>query len=443
MGAAVSELDFRVLGPVEVIRDGQPVEFGGGTLAKLLAGLLLSANQVVSGDVLTEAVWDGRPPVHPRAALHTGIARMRRALGDGLIETLPYGYRLRTDPGHLDVLRFEQLIAAAGQAGSAEDAAAALAGAIGLWRGQPFENVDSPVLNEAVPRLTRRYLDACEQWAELGLQLGRHDAVAARLTALVDAHPFRERMVGQLILALLRGGRQADALAAYENLRRALGDEMGIDPSATLQELQLKILRADPSLTRDPLGDGDGRPGGGLHDGGMDGGPAGARIGEPAPPQAVPRQLPRDLPDFCGRDAEVAELTGFLDGTAPAAGETPVAAISGKAGSGRRPWPPGRATCCRAPTATGSCTWICKAPAPARPSPETSWPASCARWAWPARPSPSRCPTGSRCTGHCRRPGGCWSSWTTRPARARCSRSCPPAQRARSSRPAAACAESR
>jgi DNA-binding SARP family transcriptional activator len=178
--ADVSELEFRVLGPVEVLRDGQPVELGGGTLAKLLAGLLLSANQVVSGDALTEAVWDGRPPVHPRAALHTGIARMRRALGDDLIETLPYGYRLRTDASHLDLLRFEQLIAAADLAVSAEAAASALAGAIGLWRGQPFENVDSPVLNEAVPRLTRRYLGACEQWAELGLQLGRHEAVAAR-----------------------------------------------------------------------------------------------------------------------------------------------------------------------------------------------------------------------------------------------------------------------
>ncbi|HEY4463071.1 MAG TPA: AfsR/SARP family transcriptional regulator, partial [Streptosporangiaceae bacterium] len=272
-------VEFRVLGPVEVIRDGAPVVLGRGMLVDLLGALLLSVNRAVQADVLTEAVWHTRPPVHPRAALHNGIARLRRIVGGDFLETLPQGYRLRGDADHVDLLKFDELLTAAGRAGASRDAEAMMSEAIGLWRGRPLWNIESPVLlNTAVPELTARYVDACERWAELSLDLGRPDAVVARLTALAEEHPFREQLVGQLIMALYRCGRTADALAAYDTLRRGLSEEMGIDPGAALQDLYQKILRADPSLA----------PGGPVPE------------PPPQPPAAVPvpRQLPPDLADF-------------------------------------------------------------------------------------------------------------------------------------------------
>ncbi len=324
----MGNVEFRVLGSVEVVRDGVPVALGRGMLVDLLAALLISVNRAVQADALAETVWHTRPPVHPRAALHNGIARLRRIVDADFIETLPQGYRLRGDADHVDLLKFDDLLAAADRAGAARDAEAMMSEAIDLWRGRPLWNVESPaLLNAAAPELTARYVDACERWAELSLQMGRHDAVVARLTALAEEHPFREQLVGQLILALYRCGRPADALAAYGALRRALGEEMGIDPGSALQDLHQKILRGDPSLV----------PGGPAMTGGI-------RLDErepnPASPQAapvvpVPRQLPPDLPDFCGREAETKILTELLTVTSAMPGETRVVVVSGTGGVGK------------------------------------------------------------------------------------------------------------
>jgi DNA-binding SARP family transcriptional activator len=248
----VSRLEFRVLGPVEVLLDGQPVPVRGRTTLAVLARLLLSANEVVQADTLIGSIWGSELPAHPRAALHNGVSRLRRLCGTSHVETLPSGYRLHGTPDQIDLLRFGELIQVAHRAGSAakpEQALAALDQAVSLWRELPLGNVGSPGLRqEAVPWLTERYLRALEERAELCLLLGQESRLVEQLARVLDHHPFRERMVWQLMVALVRCGRRADSLAAYDSLRRALSDELGINPSPALQELHLKILRSDGSL---------------------------------------------------------------------------------------------------------------------------------------------------------------------------------------------------
>jgi DNA-binding SARP family transcriptional activator len=240
-----SGLEFRVLGLLEVRRGGGPIAAGRGAALNLLAGLLLSANSVVPADALAEMAWDGRQPRHPRAALQTAVSRLRHLLGEEVIETVPGGYRLRVDAGCLDLLRFDDLACVAADADADADVQAALDEAIGLWRGTPLANVDSAALHsEAVPRLVQRYLAVCEQWAGVCLRLGRANVVADRLGPLAAAHPFRETLAGQLVLALNAAGRRADALAAYDTVRRALRDELGVDPGPALQDIHVRVLRA-------------------------------------------------------------------------------------------------------------------------------------------------------------------------------------------------------
>jgi predicted ATPase/DNA-binding SARP family transcriptional activator len=253
----VSDLEFRVLGRVEASRGGDPVALGRGASLNLLAGLLTSANNVVTADAAAEFVWGDRQPAHPRAALHTKVSRLRKVLGEEVIETVADGYRLRADPDQLDLLRFDDLIASAADATADTDALAALEEAIGLWRGTPLRNVHSAQLqSEIVPGLVERHLVACERWAEVSLRMGRPGPVAERLAPLVAAHPFRESLAGQLMLARYRAGRAADALAAYDTVRRTLQDELGVDPGKALQDLHTTILRAASGEPPDrPRGD--------------------------------------------------------------------------------------------------------------------------------------------------------------------------------------------
>jgi DNA-binding SARP family transcriptional activator len=250
-GCASGELEFRVMGPIEVLRDGGPLLVPGRTAIVVLAGLLLSPNRVVPANRLIDWRWGVSLPAHPRAALHSGVARLRRLLGDDVVETVPLGYRLRTEGAQLDMLCFRELVSAATAAaadGEAKEAAALLGRAVGLWRGAPLSNVDSPALiREAALDLTEQYLRAVAQRAALCLRLGLHETVVEELSVIVRQHPFHERLAGQLMIALMRGGRQADALATYAQLRRDLASELGIDPSLALRTLQAKILRADPS----------------------------------------------------------------------------------------------------------------------------------------------------------------------------------------------------
>lgn len=239
--------EFRVLGPVEVLRDGKEVAVGRSATLNLLAGLLLSANTAVSGDALAELAWGDALPAHPQAALHTKISRLRRALGDDVIDTVGDRYCLRADTGEFDLLRFESLVSRALAGAGDEEAGAALDEAIGLWRGEPLANTDSPALTSAAaPRLTERYLAACEQWARVSLRTGRAAEVAQRLVPLAAAHPFREPVVRLLMLALCHDDRKAEALTVYDGLRRRLAEELGADPDAALQDLHLAILRGAP-----------------------------------------------------------------------------------------------------------------------------------------------------------------------------------------------------
>jgi predicted ATPase/DNA-binding SARP family transcriptional activator len=239
----VSELEFRVLGTLEVWRGAEPVVIGRGTTINLLAGLLVSADTVVPSERLAEIAWGDGQPQHPRAALHTKVSRLRRILGEETVTTVGDGYLLQLDPGQLDLQRFDDRILAASGALDAE-AAGILEEAISLWRGTPLSNTDSLLLQEeVVSPLVERYLMACESWAAASLRLERPTQVVARIAPLVASHPFRESLTGHLMLALHQAERSADALKAYETLRGALREELGADPGAPLQGLYLTILR--------------------------------------------------------------------------------------------------------------------------------------------------------------------------------------------------------
>lgn len=250
----MGEVEYRLLGPVALLRDGEPVPVGGSTTLTLLAGLLLSADQVVSGERLAQIVWAERQPARPRSALHSAISRLRRSVGGGVLEGVPTGYRLRVGPDRLDLSRSTRLADAADAAqrhGRLDEAASALREALALWRGRPLGNIESAALQADAAGLAEKHLALHERHADLCLRLERHAAVVELLTPLVAAQPFRERLVGQLMLALFRGGRQAEALAAYEALSRSLREELGIFPSAWLRDLHVRILRADDGLERE------------------------------------------------------------------------------------------------------------------------------------------------------------------------------------------------
>jgi DNA-binding SARP family transcriptional activator len=252
----VSDIQFRVLGPVELLRDGEPLALGGNTTLALLAGLLTSPNRVVPAGRIIEWLWDGRQPDHPRAALHNGVSRLRRLVGPGFLSTHGGGYCLHAHVGNLDLLAFDQLRAAARGAisrGAVAEAMKAMDEAVGLWQEPLLSNVESPALcDEVIPQLTERYLAAVEERASLYIRFGRPDAITQDLSVVVSRHPFRERLVGQLMAVLTRSGRRAEAIAAYTALRRTLREELGIDPGVEVQSLLVKILREDPTVIPGP-----------------------------------------------------------------------------------------------------------------------------------------------------------------------------------------------
>ncbi|MEV0405815.1 BTAD domain-containing putative transcriptional regulator [Actinoallomurus sp. NPDC050550] len=238
---------FAVLGPVEVTRAGRPIPLPGVRTRSLLAALLISANQAVPVDDLIEAVWDRGSPTHPRSALQNAVFRLRGALGDALtLESAGAGYRLWVDDDQLDLLQMERAL----QIARGESAMWELEKIVRLWRGTPLSNVDSKVLRrDMVPRLTDRYLTAVERWAELCLQHGRHEAVAENLPTLMTVNSYREKLIGYLMVAYFQDGRSADALLLYERTRRSINENLGIDPSTSLQQLHIRILRRDEEPT--------------------------------------------------------------------------------------------------------------------------------------------------------------------------------------------------
>ena len=242
-------MEFRILGPLEVLEGGRPLPLKGEKQSALLAVLLLHANEVVSIDRLLDALWGEQPPTAGSHALRVRVSQLRKALGQqDLIVTRAPGYVLRVEPDGLDLHRFERLVEEAAGAEPAF-AAAKLREALSLWRGGPLADFTyAPFAQSAIGRLEELRVVALEKRIEADLELGRHLELAGELGQLVREHPLRERLRAQLMLALYRSGRQAEALEAYQDARRALVDELGIDPSPVLQELERSILRQDPAL---------------------------------------------------------------------------------------------------------------------------------------------------------------------------------------------------
>nr|WP_246400696.1 BTAD domain-containing putative transcriptional regulator [Jiangella mangrovi] len=277
---------------------GRPVEVTTGRLRALIAVLALSAGRTVTVQQLVAALWSDALPANPRRSVQTYVTRLRTLLGADLIETSATGYVLHADEAAVDVLRFERLLERADGNADPLRQRACLAEALELWRGRPFDDVDSEWLSGTeAPRLEERHLAARERRITLDLDLGRPADLVPELRELTAAHPLREPSWALLLGALERSGRRAEALVQYERVRARLVTELGTDPGPQLQAVYARLLAEPPPQTRTSA-----RP--------------------------VPRQLPADVPDFVGR----ADALALLDHAATTA---PVATVSGTAGVGK------------------------------------------------------------------------------------------------------------
>ena len=241
-------LEFRILGPFEVGRDGDALELPAGKPRALLAVLLLHGGAVVSVDTLVDELWGAQPPATAAKNVQGYVARLRRQLGDGVLVTQAPGYALRVDDERVDARRFQALVE---EARSADPAGTArrLEEALALWRGPPLADFTyEPFAQEEIHRLEELRLSALEDRLEADLALGRHEEVVGELEQLARAHPLRERLQGLLLVALYRCGRQAEALEAYRATRSRFVDELGVEPSPELRQLERAILEQDPSL---------------------------------------------------------------------------------------------------------------------------------------------------------------------------------------------------
>jgi ABC-type transport system substrate-binding protein/DNA-binding SARP family transcriptional activator len=245
-------LEFRILGPFEVLRDGHRLPLTTGKQKALLAFLLLHANRPVSSDHLIEALWNGSPPRRAAKSVHVYISQLRKLLGEGVLVSDAPGYMLRVDAGAVDAGRFESLLAEA-RAADAESASETLRTALALWRGDPLVDFAyESFAQDEIRRLEELKLTAIEERVESELALGRHAEILAELEALAGRYPAREGLQAQRMLALYRCGRQADALAAYRSTRRALLNDVGIEPGPELQRLERAVLAQNSALELPP-----------------------------------------------------------------------------------------------------------------------------------------------------------------------------------------------
>ncbi|MGY1829485.1 AfsR/SARP family transcriptional regulator [Geodermatophilus sp. SYSU D01180] len=309
----MTSTSYRVLGPVEVWRDGQLLAPQSPRHRAVLAALLVDAGRTVPVDLLVDRVWSGQPPTAVSATLQSIVSRLRRELEPDvtggrwtLLVTREPGYRLEVAPEDVDAFRFAQLLRSArdlAARGDAEAARAAVAEGLALWRGPAYADVAATFAAEESERLEQLRLAARELAAELDLRLGRHAEIVDDVRELLRAEPLREGLRASLMLALYRSGRQAEALEVYDEGRRLLADGLGVDPGRPLQSLYEQILRQDPALA----------------------GPApapapAAPAPEPAPtPPAPPTvralgPLPVPLTAFVGRTAELGRLAAALSG---------------------------------------------------------------------------------------------------------------------------------
>jgi len=247
------QLELGVLGPLHVAVDGRPVELRRPKQRALLAVLLLNVGEVVSADRLIEELWGGRPPKTAVGSLQNLVSELRKALGPDVLHTRPPGYVLEVDPERVDLRRFQRLVAEALEEPDASRRAAQLREAMSLWRGPPLADFALETFAQIeIARLDELRTSAREELIDAELELGLHSKLVAELEGLVAQHPLRERLRGQLMLALYRSGRQAEALEAYRTARETLVEELGIEPSEELQRLEQAILRHDPQLEAAP-----------------------------------------------------------------------------------------------------------------------------------------------------------------------------------------------
>ncbi|MDF5756206.1 AfsR/SARP family transcriptional regulator [Spongiactinospora sp. TRM90649] len=306
-------IEFRILGRLDAAVGERPIGVRGRRTQLTLATLLLDAGRVVPVPRLMEAVWEHDPPASARTQIAMAVSNLRRALRQAggppdVIETSGPGYRMRVTGVRLDAWTAEERLLWARSAvadGRAEEAAVLYRDALRLWRGPVLDGLgglDSTIVTAGARRWEDLRLVATEELADVQFALGRPAELIERLSGLLAQHPFRERLRAQLMTALARTGRQTDALDLYQDGRRLLARELGLEPGGDLREVHLAILRGDPS----------------MH-------PA-----APAPRPVRPAQLPAAVAAFAGRDAELRALDGLL-----AVQGLPVSVISGVAGAGK------------------------------------------------------------------------------------------------------------
>ncbi|MGY0059267.1 AfsR/SARP family transcriptional regulator [Streptomyces sp. LZ34] len=304
-------LRFTVLGPVRAWRGEEPIATGSPQQKAMLAALLLRGGRTATAPELVDALWGDDPPDAAIAALRTYASRLRKAFGadSDLLVSEAGGYAIRFGVGALDTDAVDQLAAETDKARHSGDRARAhelISKALDLWAGEPLAGLSGPYAETQRVRLSEWHLVLLETRLDLDLELGHHGEAVSELTALTAQHPFRERLRELLMLALYRSGRQAEALAVYNDTRRLLAEELGADPCAELSELQQRILQADADLAA----------------------PADARA-TAGPTFVRPAQLPATVADFTGRAAFVSELSDQL-----ATAEGHVMAVSAVAGIG-------------------------------------------------------------------------------------------------------------
>jgi DNA-binding SARP family transcriptional activator/tetratricopeptide (TPR) repeat protein len=294
-------VEFRLLGPLEVAEQNRVLELGALKQRSLLAVLLLHANEVVPVERLVDELWGESPPATVGKSVQVYVSRLRKQLGDGRLITRAPGYLLRVDPSELDLARFERLV---DEAGASDPVAAArkLSEALALWRGPPLADLAyEPFAQPEIARLEELRLQAVEQRIDAVLAIPGHAQPIGELEALVAEHPLRERLRGQLMLALYRSGRQAEALDAFHDARAALTEQLGIEPSRALRELHEAILRQDAGLD--------------------------------AAPASAPAREPDRGGVFVGRERELGELQGALEEAR--AGRGRVVLLHGEPGIGK------------------------------------------------------------------------------------------------------------